>query len=190
VADVKRTGRRTLSAGRYREGTGGETEFEPGSRGKVLRHVIGICREADLLDAELALLHQTYQQIGHWFSPDHRFTEGDIRTLHRMWLGPLFSWAGQYRSVDISKGGFRFAVPRLIPGPMKKYSTEILGRVTPCSAMSDEDLAAALAEAHAEPILIPPFREGNGRIARLLADAMAAQRGFSRLVFHRWEGDG
>ena len=37
--------------------------------------------------------------------------------------------------------------------------------------------AAALAEVHVELILIHPFREGNGRIARLLSVLMALQAG-------------
>jgi len=39
--------------------------------------------------------------------------------------------------------------------------------------------ATALAEVHAELILIHPFREGNGRLARLLALLMALQAGFA-----------
>lgn len=36
---------------------------------------------------------------------------------------------------------------------------------------------------HTELVLIHPFREGNGRVARLLADLMAAQAGLPPLDF-------
>lgn len=44
-------------------------------------------------------------------------------------------------------------------------------------AVQDADVARALAEVHAELILVHPFREGNGRLARLVALLMALQAG-------------
>ena len=29
------------------------------------------------------------------YGPNHRFTADDIRALHRLWLGPIYSWAGE-----------------------------------------------------------------------------------------------
>jgi cell filamentation protein len=43
---------------------------------------------------------------------------------------------------------------------------------------------------HAELILIHPFREGNGRIARLLAMLMGLQAGLPPLDFSPLEGRG
>jgi len=42
-------------------------------------------------------------------------------------------------------------------------------------------VAAALAEVHVEIVLIHPFREGNGRVSRLLATLMALQAGLPLL---------
>jgi cell filamentation protein len=65
-----------------------------------------------------------------------------------------------------------------------------LARLTPCRSGSDDALAAALAEVHAELILIHPFREGNGRLARLLALLMALQAGLPPLDFAPLAGRG
>jgi len=65
-----------------------------------------------------------------------------------------------------------------------------LARCTPCQPAPDADLAAALAEVHAELILVHPFREGNGRIARLLAVLMGLQSGLPPLDFAPLEGRG
>ena len=52
-----------------------------------------------------------------------------------------------------------------------------LARCTPCRPADMQKVAAALAEVHVELVLIHPFREGNGRLARLLATLMALQAG-------------
>lgn len=51
-------------------------------------------------------------------------------------------------------------------------------------------MARALAEVHAELILVHPFREGNGRLARLLALLMALQAGLPPLDFSPLSGHG
>jgi cell filamentation protein len=58
-----------------------------------------------------------------------------------------------------------------------------LRRHTPCREGADADMGRALAEVHAELVLIHPFREGNGRLARLLALLMALQAGLPPLDF-------
>jgi cell filamentation protein len=48
----------------------------------------------------------------------------------------------------------------------------------------------SLAEVHAELILVHPFRDGNGRLARLLALLMALQAGLPPLDFGPMSGRG
>jgi cell filamentation protein len=124
------------------------------------------------------------------YGPGHRFTPGDIRRLHRMWLGSIYPWAGNYRTVNIGKGGFRFAHAPLIPRLMAKFGKEVLRLHTPCRAVADVSVARSLAEVHAELILIHPFRDGNGRLARLLAVLMASQAGINPLRLSALAGGG
>ena len=49
--------------------------------------------------------------------------------------------------------------------------------------MDEDALIEALANVHIEYILIHPFREGNGRLGRLLAILMALQAGKPPLDF-------
>ena len=51
-------------------------------------------------------------------------------------------------------------------------------------------MAEALAAVHAELILIHPFRDGNGRLARLLALLMGLQAGLPPLDFSPLDGRG
>ena len=46
-----------------------------------------------------------------------------------------------------------------------------------------EDVLEALAITHCELVLIHPFREGNGRLSRLLSQLMALQAGLPLLNF-------
>ena len=61
---------------------------------------------------------------------------------------------------------------------MAKFEKETLKPCTPCTTGTISEVALKLARVHADFLFIHPFRDGNGRIARLLADLMAAQAGF------------
>ncbi|MCI0517782.1 MAG: Fic family protein [Woeseiaceae bacterium] len=172
------------------EARGPEAEFEPGSRGRVLRNLLGITRVRDMNEAESQALELAQEAALDQFAQDHRFTTDDIRTLHRLWLGAIYPWAGDYRNVNIDKGGFQFAHAPLIAGLMEELERGALRRNTPCRAGSDTAVARALAEVHAELILVHPFREGNGRLARLLALLMALQAGLPPLDFGPLSGRG
>ena len=59
---------------------------------------------------------------------------------------------------------------------------------TPCLPASDAGVARSLAMVHAELILIHPFRDGNGRVARLLTLLMGLQAGLPPLDFSPIDG--
>jgi cell filamentation protein len=172
------------------EAAGPEAECEPGSRGRVLRNLLGITRVRDMNEAESQALELAQETAIELYGPDHRFTAKDICDLHRIWLGPIYVWAGDYRTVDIGKGGFQFAHARLVPGLMEKLEQGALREHTPCRRTGAEEVTLALAQVHAELILVHPFREGNGRLARLLTLLMALQAGLPPLDFSPLSGRG
>lgn len=160
-----------------------EAQFEPGSRGRVLKNLLGITgkREMDSIEAtRLAVV--TDWAIRH-FEVDHRFTAEDICLLHRQWLGGVYGWAGKYRQVNISKGGFSFAMAAQVPRLMREFQRKEMAMNTPCGFDDPERVIEALAVTHAELVLIHPFREGNGRLSRLLSTLMALQAGMPILDF-------
>jgi cell filamentation protein len=165
------------------EASGVQAEFEPGSRNRVLRNLLGIVRVREVNEAESEALQHVQEEASERYGPLHRFNARDIRELHRLWLGPIYSWAGEYRTLDIGKGGFQFAHAGRIPLLMGELERGVLQRHTPCDVTVGAELAQALAEVHAELILIHPFRDGNGRLARLLALLMALQAGWPPLDF-------
>ncbi len=151
-----------------------EDQAEPGSHGLVLKNLMGIKSEREMNEVESVALKQAEDYLFGLYDAKHRFTAKDICNMHKVWLGRIYPWAGQYRSVDLAKG-IRFAYAKLIPELMKTFETECLARYTPCNFKSIEELAKALAEVHVEFVLIHPFREGNGRIARVITTLMALQ---------------
>jgi len=171
-----------VMTGRY-EVFGPEAEFEPGSRGRALRNRLGITSVRALQRRESEALLATTQQVIDQVTVDQNFTAADICRLHHIWLGEIYEWAGEYRSVNIAKGEFMFAAAAQVPRLMQQPEQGPLRLYTPCRIKSTEQQAVALAIVHAEFILIHPFRDGNGRCARLLAMLMALQAGLPALDF-------
>ncbi len=60
---------------------------------------------------------------------------------------------------------------------MAELEHKQLRKYTPCLFESRDKLIQALAEVHVELMLVHPFREGDGRLRRLLATLMALQAG-------------
>lgn len=169
---------------------GMESQFQPGSRGRVLRNFLGITRVREMEEAESQALAAAQRAALEIYGTSHRFTPADIRRLHRMWLGSIYPWAGNYRTVNTGKGGFQFAHAPLIPRLMATLGKGVLRRHTPCGSAADVTVARSLAEVHAELILIHPFRDGNGRLARLITALMASQAGLPSLNFSALAGGG
>jgi len=172
----------TRNAGRY-AAHGPEAEFEPGSRGRVLKNLLGIKTKREMARAEALALARAMDKLVRTYSGDHRFVASDICEFHRTWLGEIYEWAGSYRQVNVSKGRFLFAAAAQIPRLMQLFESELLRRLTPCNNMTEGQVTAALAETHVELMLIHPFREGNGRVGRILATLMALQAGLPLLDF-------
>lgn len=169
-------------AGRY-DAVGPEAEFQPGSRGRVLRNRLGITSVRELERRESAALLIAAQQIIDKTRVDQRFTAGEICRMHQLWLGEIYEWAGEYRGVNIAKGAFMFAAAIQIRRLMQDLESGPLREYTPCSFNTTATQATALAIVHTELILIHPFRDGNGRCARLLAMLMGLQAGLPALDF-------
>ena len=90
----------------------------------------------------------------------------------------------------MGKDGFMFAASAQIPRLLVEFERTCLARWTPCYGMDTDALVEAIAVTHVEFILIHPFREGNGRLSRLLADVMAVQSGREKpLDYSAWNAD-
>ena len=168
---------------RYDTGQLTEDQFERGSRGRVLKNLLGIRSKRAMDEMEATKLAKATDWAIRHVTADQRFTAADICHWHKQWLGEVYPWAGEYRQVNISKGGFVFAMAAQVPRLMLEFERKELARFTPCAFDNLEDVLKALAITHCELVLIHPFRDGNGRLSRLFSQLIALQAGLPLLNF-------
>jgi cell filamentation protein len=169
--------------GRYDVAGLTEAQFEPGSNDMVIKNRLGITSPKVMDDTEALALERAMVGLVGKYNERHRFTAADICEIHKFWLGEIYEWAGKYRQVNISKGDFPFAAAARIPSLLEGFERDVLARYTPCNFKDRVDIICALAETHVELVLIHPFRDGNGRVSRMLSTLMALQAGLPLLDF-------
>ena len=172
---------------RYDLASNAEGQFEPGSNNAVLKNFLGITDPVQMEMVEFDLLAVVENELLQEVETDQMITARDLCEWHRRWLGSVYEWAGIYRTVNMTRGDFLFAASHRIPVLMQKFEDNFLGRFTPCEGLDETCLCEAIAICHVELIIIHPFRDGNGRLARLLATIMALQAGAPLLDFSEME---
>lgn len=83
-----------------------------------------------------------------------------LQQIHAYIFGGLYDFAGKIRTVNISKGGFQFA--------MVQYLQETLSQIE----HMPEDTLEQIIDKYVEMNVAHPFREGNGRSTRIWLDLM------------------
>jgi len=161
-----------------------EAQYEPGSKDTIFRNLLGIIDLDEMDRVEARALAKTTDILIREYDQEHQFCAADICHFHKTWLGEVYEWAGRYRNVNITKNNFTFAMVAQIPKLMEQFEQNQLSQYTPCVFKNREEVVKALAEAHTELLLIHPFRDGNGRVARLLSTLMVLQAGLPLLDFN------
>jgi len=154
-------------------GTGGDTQYcYPGS--DVLINKLGLTDEAALEAAEVELTQARIEQ----FKPDFdNISLSALRDIHHFLLQDVYAWAGELRTVDISKGSTRFAnVSRVEPEADKLFRQ--LAQEHYLVDLPRERFVARLAHYYCELNVVHPFRDGNGRAQRLLFEVISINAGY------------
>ena len=97
--------------------------------------------------------------------------------MHRHLFQDVYDWAGEIRTVDISRGASRFANFNLI----EAYLTGQLEGIAKENYLQDlasDAFVLRLAHYLGEINAAHPFREGNGRVQRLFCAQLAEQAGY------------
>ncbi len=101
--------------------------------------------------------------------------ERDIRRLHKLFFNRIDrSNAGKYRAVRVFLTGSAHSLP--LPGDVPRLMKDFIQRLHELARHHHPVDYAALA--HREFVLIHPFIDGNGRIARLLMNLILTGNGY------------
>lgn len=92
-----------------------------------------------------------------------------LRQIHAYIFGGLYDFAGQIRTVNISKGGFLFANALYLDETLKTIED------------MPEDTFEKIVRKYVEMNIAHPFREGNGRTTRIWLD-MILKKNLSKCV--------
>lgn len=154
------------------------------SQGSILPNLLGLYTEKQVNESEFEGFLKAEIYFTENLSPRTKFNKTFILKIHKMALSHLYSFAGKLRDVNMSKGGFPFAAAKFLPETMSAFENEILSTL-PNKYEGREELIKDIAVVHGELLFIHPFREGNGRTARLLANLMSRKAGYDGLMFEK-----
>ena len=154
----------------------------PDNQNEILPNIPGLKSVEEIELSEFEGFLKAEIQLTERLTGKTKFNESYILKIHKLALGHLYSFAGKYRNVNISKGGFTFASARFLPETMKTFENEILSGL-PNKYLNKDELIKDVARVHGELLFIHPFREGNGRTARILANIMCRKQGYDALKF-------
>ena len=101
-----------------------EAQFEPGSRGRVLKNRLCITRRREMDRLEKQELLRALESSIEMYDKDHCLTADDICKIHKLWFENIYDWAGRYRQVNVSKGSFHFAAAAHVPQLMEEFEKE------------------------------------------------------------------
>jgi cell filamentation protein len=154
--------------------SGDDPYLDPASG--VLKNRLGITDEAMLEQAEAALVATRSFELS--LAPRRgRFDLAHLPAIHRYLFGDVYEWAGELRTIDISKGGHLFAHHAHIgsaAAPIFKQIAEENELAGLGPAAFRDRAAHYLGELNA----LHPFREGNGRAQREFVSHLAHAAGY------------
>ncbi|MDX1385943.1 MAG: mobile mystery protein B [bacterium] len=133
-----------------------------------------ITTQGDLDEAEFANVNKAYQKyfLGGLSDRKAPFTFEWILVVHREMFGEVWDWAGQIRKTQPNVG--------IAPAQIQVSLHQLLGNLKTWeeSQMDPIEISARL---HHELVRIHPFKNGNGRWARLITNIY--QRKLKRALF-------
>jgi cell filamentation protein, protein adenylyltransferase len=148
----------------------------------VLKNRFGIRDAAQLEVAEADLAAERSRELS--LKPlKGNFDLAHLQAIHHYLFRDLYEWAGQLRTVDISKDGSVFAHHAYL----YSSATQIFKKLADERALAGlnaGDFSVRAAYYFAELNALHPFREGNGRTQREFLSHLAHANGY----YLAWEG--
>ncbi len=106
-----------------------------------------------------------------------KFDLKHLQDIHKHIFQDVYGWAGEVRSVNISKGGTAFARSEFIESEGKRIARDI-AKDDFLRGMDKPAFVDRLAYHYAELNALHPFREGNGRSTREFIGQLSREAGY------------
>lgn len=139
-----------------------------------LRNLLGITDADQLARAEAEIVGARVDQVDKRIKPPT--SVADWKATHRQLFGDIYVWAGEFRTVDITKDGHRFHPGSHLDIAAEYCATQmrtIAALTNPGAELLSEQLATLLSDMNETH----PFREGNGRTQRQIIGHLARHHG-------------
>jgi cell filamentation protein len=154
-------------------GVGQDPYCYPGTA--QLRNLLNIQDSHILAQAERALSENAANTIEFSAPP---YDLAYLQNIHRELFADLYDWAGELRTVDISKDDTHFCIVGRIEPEARKLFTA-LANANWFQELDRASLVTSVAELFGDLNVVHPFREGNGRAQRILFEHIIVNAGFS-----------
>jgi cell filamentation protein len=153
-------------------GTGQDPYCYLGTR--TFRNLLDITDETVLNQAEREISASAANEIEYCPPP---YDLAALQKIHRQLFDELYDWAGEIRTVDISKDTTRFCIVSRIEPEAAKLLHACAQRSW-FIGLDRKVLIVAVAELFGDLNMTHPFREGNGRAQRILFEHLIIHAGF------------
>jgi cell filamentation protein len=142
----------------------------------VLINRLGLTDQQELNQAEKIVVSVRAAEI-ETTAYDGNFTFSFYCELHKKLFGDLYDWAGQLRTVEISKKGTAF-YPAKELASLGEALFQRLQEKKELRGLPQSEFAAQIAEFYHDLNMIHSFREGNGRTQRLFFTLLIRRAGY------------
>ena len=153
----------------------------------VLINKLGI-RDKSLLDEVEATLVSTKTVLWENNPLKNTYDFTHYKAIHQFLFEDLYDWAGQIRTVDISKKGTIFCPSTDI----EEQAYRVFGRLLKYELyvnLDREEYLTEIVDFYCLTNLLHPFREGNGRTQRIFIAELINKAGYKDFNFASVNGD-
>ncbi len=142
----------------------------------VLQNIPGIKNEDELSAFEKLAVAERLEEA-HQFSVNKIINFDLWKKIHQIIFQDIFTWAGQLRTVQMSKGNTLFAHPEHIEKEGNRLFSDF-NKENDLKNLDKTKLCIRLAYYFSELNALDPFRDGNGRTQRLLFEVVISRLGY------------
>ena len=144
----------------------------------ILRNLVGATDQPQLsrFEADLSTGRMIQVQSNKLVSRTNDSAE--LVMLHKHLFGDIYEWAGQVRTIDMTRDGGEFFAPYSTIELNLNHVFSDLSRTNNLRGLSIDEFTHELARFYDDLNYIHPFRDGNGRTQRLFWSRVSADAGW------------